>query len=110
LIKKFTYQSADENVFQYNTSGIRNVADPEHLKKNIMENLEMWLGGLIKKIKKRDIDEIFELIKINAYNEGLKKSLTDVAEYDLNIEDGIFNVTKRELRPYSKEEFKIHKL
>lgn len=110
LIKKFHYQSADENVFQYNTSGIWTVADPEHLKKNIMENLEMWLGGIIAKFKKRDIDEVFELIKINAYNKWLKRSLVEIAGYDLNLEDGIFDVKKRELRPYSKEEFKIHKL
>lgn len=110
LIKKFTYQSADENVFQYNTSGIRSIADPDHLKNKIMENLEMWLSGIIRKLKKRDIDEIFELIKINAYNPGLKKSLTDIAEHDLNLEDGIFDVEKWELRPYMKEEFKIHKL
>lgn len=110
LIKKFHYQSADENIFQYNTSGIWTVADPEYLKKNIMENLEIWLGGIIAKFKKRDIDEVFELIKINAYNQGLKKSLTDVIEYDLNLEDGILNTHTRELRPYIKEEFKIHKL
>lgn len=110
LIKKFHYQSADENVFQYNTSGIRTVADAEHVKKNIMENLEMRLGGLIKKFKKRDIDEIFELIKINAYNKDLKRSLVEIAGNDLNLEDGIFDIEQWTLRPYTKEEFKIHKL
>jgi hypothetical protein len=33
-----------------------------------MDNLEMRLSCIIKKIKKRDIDEIFDLIKINAYD------------------------------------------
>jgi len=58
----------------------------------------------------KDIKEILEQVKIDAYSEALERGLSIINQYDINLEDGIYNVLGKTLRPYSPAEYKQHKL
>ena len=107
LIGKFSYESAKGNIFSYKHEGIWEIVDPDELKNTIKKELECFN---FSKITRRDIEEIFELIRIDSFSPKLRENLLKVDDKDINFVDCIYNVHTKEKRPYSKLEYKRHKL
>lgn len=110
LIWKFSYESTDRNVFSYNRKAwLREPIRPDKIEKTIMTHLEKLIPSEYE-IRNKDVEEIFKLIIKNSFSEELWRQLIEINENDINLEDGILDIRTNIVRPYSKKEYKRHKL
>jgi putative DNA primase/helicase len=108
FIKKYNISTVGGNIFQYQ-NWIWKLLDSHFVKKSIIDEIEILIATMIKKITISDTNNIYEFMLANGYDVWLEQNLFIQDNTDINLQDWIYSPADKTLTPYKREHYKIQK-
>lgn len=76
----------------------------------IIQEIEEFLSEHIEEIRNSDKNNTYDFIITHAENSEIKEKIHNISQEELNLEDGILDIKTMTQRPYTKADYKFHKL
>ena len=110
IVDKHNIASIEWSLFHYPSNDIWKPLHKNIAQKIILKEMEDLLWEYVEMIKNQDRNHIFDFLITHAENSDMKKMLDQRHVQEINLDDWILDVNTWNIRPYSKEDYKIHKL
>ena len=110
IVNKHNMASIEWSLFHYPSNDIWKPLHKHMAQKIILKEMEDLLLEYVEMIKNQDRNHIFDFVITHAENSEMKKMLDQRHVQEINLDDWILNLSIWDIRPYSKEDYKIHKL
>ena len=110
IVEKHNIASIEWALFYYPSNDIWKPLHKNIAQKIILKEMEDILLEHIEVIKNQDRNNIFDFLVTHAENSEMKKMLDQRHVQEINLNDWILDLSTWDIRPYSKEDYKIHKL
>jgi len=110
VVKKENLASVDGALFHYTENGIREPINRNIVQRIITDTMSKLLIEYIEAIKVHDKNAILDFLISHAEDKDMAVGLKKVNRHEINLDDGILDVRTWDIRPYSKSDYKLHKL
>lgn len=82
----------------------------QRIEQIIIQEIEEFLSEHIEEIRNSDKNNTYDFIITHAENSDIKERLHKISQEELNLENGILDIKTMIQRPYTKADYKFHKL